>query len=258
MKFIYVVVGCVFILFSCAEKTQKNEVPPPKPKVVEKYPEVLKNIFKAHGGLKLWENNGALEIAVQIKNLNLNFKRNTDNPKMLITSNNSSMGRDVNGLWFFNEKKETQPALFSHWDNLFFVASMPYSIAYKGAFYTQRLDEILWRKKYGVLHVGFGRGSGKTADDAFIIYFDKETHQIEWVAFSEVVYGKYKSKNWKFVKYTQWKENDSLLMPHQFEIYASQNNKPTALIETVVVSNFKMIKQAYNDSIFKAPVGSVF
>lgn len=259
MKFKIVVLFFALNFVSCGNNNETKSVSSPhKPKVENKYPVSLQKLFETYGGLNKWQENSALKMVLTSETEEILFERNIESQEMRISGPDFSMGRDANGVWFLNESGKINKELFSHLDKLFFSASAPFIVAQEGAFYTQRLDEMIQRKNYGVLHIGFGRGFGKSVDDEYILYYDKETHEIDWVAFSEVNYGNYKSKSWKFAKLTNFQNVDGLLVPQKFEVYESSNNAPTKFIETYSISELKLIEQPFEKSIFKAPEGSVF
>ncbi len=248
-----------FGFFSCAEK-KSNELPESAPETVNEseYPENLQKIFDAHGGLSLWESFGSLGFTIQKNEQTSSFKTNFEKSKFRVESINFKLGFDGRGSWSQDETTSFNESLYAEYSRILYGAAMPFMIVQDGAFYTQRLDQTISRVTYGVIHIGFGRGSGKSSDVEYVIYYDKETYQIVWLAQRVVEYGRYKRKYWEFIKYTSFQNISGLLLPEKWTLYEAEGNRPTKALYPLEIKEMVLSEDTFEDSVFEAPDGSEF
>jgi hypothetical protein len=245
--------------FSCAEK-KTDETPKTTQEVeeVSPFPSELQKILDAHGGLSLFQTFGSLELAFLREGQSKSFKTNPKTDKTLIEGSDFTLGYDGKGSWTNDNTTAFNESLYSASFKELYSATMPFLVVEDGDFYTVRLDEQLFRVNYGVIHIGFGRKSGKSPDDEYVIYYDKETHQIAWLAYRVVEMGRYKRKYWQFVNYTDFQNLNGLLVPKKWTLYDATGNRPVNKLYSVEITEFNLSEEPFLDSVFEAPERSFF
>lgn len=259
MNFKNVLFLLVFCCFSCAEKKTDES---PKTTIIVKeespFPAELQKIMDAHGGSSLFQTFESLELTLKHDTESKTFKTNLKTEKTLIEGSGFTLGYDGKGNWTNDNTTAFNELLYAASFKELYSATMPFLVVEDGDFYTVRLDEQLLRVNYGVIHIGFGRRSGKSPDDEYVIYYDKETHQIAWLAYRVVEKGRYTRRYWQFVNFSSFQNINGLLLPQKWAVYKAQGNRPSNQLYTVEVSELKLSKTAFSDSVFDAHAGSVF
>lgn len=248
-----------FGFYSCADK--KSDTPPesaPKVEKESKFPESLEKIIEAHGGLSQWNSFKSLAFTVTKEEQSTHFKTELKTHKTFVENPSFKMGFDGNGNWFQSENNSFNKTVFEKQSRVLTATKMPFAVDQKGVFYTQRLDQTFQRNTYGVVHVGFGRESGKSSDVEYIIYYDKDTFKIAWLAQSVVENDRYKRKYWEFIKYHSFQTKNDLLFPEKVTVYSANENQPSSPLYSLTIENIELAEEAYEVTVFTAAEGSVF
>lgn len=259
MKSIFLVIVAAFFFYSCKEKNSEN--PQQVNSQVEannRFPDALSKVFEAHGGLEIWRNinNLCFEMekpdGIEVHSTDLNSR------EARIEGANYTIGFDGNNVWKVDPENNFKGNARFYHNLMFYFYAMPFIISDPGAFYTERKDSILQFKNYGVIHIGFGRNVGDAPDDEYIIYYDKETHKMEWLGYTVTYFEANKSKDWHYIKYDSWLEEGGLLLPQTMVWYEAQNNKPQKPTRTVSFSKVVVSESVLPKSLFSAPVNAEF
>ncbi|NCT17803.1 MAG: hypothetical protein COZ75_00280 [Flavobacteriaceae bacterium CG_4_8_14_3_um_filter_34_10] len=258
MKKTVLVFFSFFLIFSCVEN--KKEENQPIKKIVndnKKYPSSLVKIFNAHGGLSTWQKMKTLSyeiettLGTEVHTTDLNLRQ------AVIASNAFKLGFDGVGVWLEDKEGVYSGNATFYYNQMFYFYTMPFIIADEGAFYTERKDAVIERKTYGVLHIGFERNVGESPEDEYIIYYNKETYQMEWLGYTVTYFDGNKNTNWQYIKYDTWRNIEGLLLPEKL-VWYEQNNRVFTPSQTLIFTNVKISETALIKSFFQAPEGSEF
>jgi hypothetical protein len=259
MNFKHLLFLILLCCFSCAEKKTDSPSKTSKEVVEESpFPTELQKILDAHGGLSLFQTFGSLELTLAKEGQSKSFKTNLKTDKTLIEGSDFTLGYDGKGNWTNDNTTAFNEFLYASSFKELYSATMPFLVVEDGDFYTVRLDELLFRVNYGVIHIGFGRRSGKSPDDEYVIYYDKETHQIAWLGYRVVEKGRYTRRYWQFVNYTSFQNINGLLLPKKWTLYEAKGNRPSNKQFSVEVTEYNLSEEPFPASVFEAPEGSVF
>jgi len=259
MKKIVLVFFSLFLFYSCIENKKKENIPIKK--IVnenKKYPSTLLKIFDAHGGLLTWQKMNSLSfeiettIGAEVHTTDLNSRH------AIVTSDNFKLGYDGVGVWLDDKEGVYSGTAKYYYNRMFYFYAMPFIIADEGAFYTERKDEIIERKTYGVLHIGFERNVGESPKDEYIIYYNKETFQMEWLGYTVTFFEGNKNTDWQYIKYDSWMNNNGLLLPEKLIWYGTENKSDFAPSQTVIFTKVNISETELNKSIFHAPERSLY
>lgn len=219
----------------------------------------FEKIIEAHGGKLEWKALNTFKFSTTFPFENSIYKVDLPTKRMHIQNNNFNAAFDGKNLWLQDRDNLIDQQVFKRqFDLAFYIAAGPFAFLHEGTLFTQRLDEEIMRKSYGVIHIGFGRGSGKSSDDEFIIYYNKETYRIAWLGYTVVNYERYKSKRWEFIKYSSFEEISGFDFPNKFEVFGSEEDKPTKLKGTSTVEAIEISNSTLPEALFEAPSESEF
>ncbi len=259
MKRILLVLFPILLFNSCVENQKGNkELIERLSKENQNYPDQLKAIFEAHGGLANWQKMKALTFEMEKDSVKEVHTTDLQSRYAVVESDAFKLGYDGVGVWLEEKEGSFAGNAKFYYNLMFYFYAMPFIISDPGANYTVRKDAVIERKTYGVIHIGFGRNVGETPEDEYIIYFDKETKQMSWLGYTVTFFEKGKSNEWHYIKYDSWSENQGLLLPEKMVWYkndANNNFKPT---NSVSFNNIELSENALNETIFKAPEASLY
>ena len=108
-------------------------------------------------------------------------------------------------------------------------------------------------KSFPGILISYEANIGVSPDDQYIIYYDAETGQMQWLAYT-VTFGKEgKSKVFKFIRYNNWQTINGLKVPKSVDWYTYENNQPIEKRNTVEFTDVLISEEAPDASIFLKP-----
>jgi len=218
------------------------------------YPESITKVFDAHGGIDNWNKMQSLSFTLEKPNgkevTTVNLKTRAE----LIDTPTYSMGYDAQNLWV-NEKDGNEykgNAKFYKGLMMYFYA-MPFIVGDNGIMYEDVEPLTFEGKTYPGILVSYEAGIGESPDDQYMIYYDDETGQMEWLAYT-VTFGKnVKSKDFYFIKYNSWQTVNGLVVPKSIDWFNYENNLPTVKRNTVEFLDVILSEEAPEASMFSKP-----
>lgn len=221
---------------------------------VEKtFPPQLQNIFTAHGGLKQWQKMNNLCFEMDGKNGDEIHTISLPDRKTKIESKDWSIGLDDKGVWLLkNELGYKGNPVFYH-NLMFYFYAMPFIIADPGTNYTAVEATELDGKMYNGFKISYNDGIGDSPDDEYILYFDSETNQMTWLAYTVTFRDQKKSDDWHFIKYDKWENVNGLLLPERFTFWNVENKKPKDKKLTYKFDKITATETMLDASVFAKP-----
>jgi hypothetical protein len=215
------------------------------------YPESITKVFDAHGGIDNWNKMQTLSFTMEKPNGKEVTTTNLKTRAELIDTPAYTMGYDGNNLWV-SEKDENEykgNAKFYKGLMMYFYA-MPFIVGDDGIIYEEAEPLVFEGKTYPGILISYEAGIGESPDDQYIVYYDADSGQMEWLAYT-VTFGKDgKSKNFKFIRYDNWQTINGLVLPKSISWYKYEANVPTELRNTVEFTDVVLSKEVPDSSIF--------
>jgi hypothetical protein len=221
------------------------------------YPEAITKVFDAHGGIDNWNKMHTLSFTMEKPNgkevTTTNLKTRTE----LIDTPTYSSGFDGETLWV-NEKDGNEykgNAKFYKGLMMYFYA-MPFIVGDDGIIYEDAEPLVFEGKTYPGILISYDAGIGLSPNDQYIVYYDKATGQMQWLAYT-VTYGKEgKSKKFSYIRYNNWETINGLILPKSLDWYKVEDNKPVALRNSLTFSDIVLTKAEPKASLFAKPEGA--
>lgn len=250
----------LFVGFSsCEEKSEENQTTATNPnETSSRYPTVLQNIFKAHGGLNTWNSMNSLQFSfdkldhVEIHTTDLKSR------KAFIESSAYTIGFDGENAWIKDDNNKFNGNASFYYNLMFYFYTMPFVISDPGVFYTERKDTTLEFQTYGTLHIGFSRSVGASPQDEYIIFYNKKTFEMAWLGYTVTYFDRKRSTEWHFIKYDNWQTINGLKLPKTLIWYQTENDKPQNSINKVEFFDVSVTSETKNPSFFQPIEGSIF
>lgn len=249
------IIAFVFALVSCKQAEEKKDYSKEQLDVTTSiYPENISKVFKAHGTLEKWNNFENLIFEIEKPEGNEKTTTALKNRESLIETNTFAIGYDGKEVWL-QEKDTTKykgnPRFY--YNLMFYFYAMPYVLADDGIIYTDVEPLQFDGQEYPGIKIGYESGVGESPEDEYIIYYNKETYQMEWLGYTVTYFSKEKSKKFSYIKYSDWQMIGGMKLPKTLEWYVVEDGKPTTKRNAMNFVNIELSRQKSSMDLFKKP-----
>jgi hypothetical protein len=219
---------------------------------IEKYPTEIAKIMQKHGGIELWRKQKTLSFnkGEEVHSVDLHSR------KTVINSPNYSLGFDGKDIWLHETKDKSFKSRKDFYYNLYFYFyAMPFVLADDGIIYEKTDDLVFEGKNYPGIKISYKANVGSSPDDNYIIYYNKETYQMEWLAYTVTFNSKKPSKKFNIIKYHDWSSVNGLLLPKAITWYKKdEKGIPTEPRGGATEFTLPVVSEtALSDSFFAKP-----
>ncbi|MGJ8549132.1 DUF6503 family protein [Winogradskyella wichelsiae] len=218
------------------------------------YPESITKVFDAHGGIDTWNKMETLSFSITkptgIEKTTKNLKTRAE----LIDTPTYTQGFDGETLWI-NEKDgnayKGKPQFYK--GLMFYFYGMPFVFGDDGISYAETEPLVFEGKTYSGILISFEAGVGESSDDQYKIFYDAETGQMQWLAYT-VTFGKAEGNpDFHFIRYNNWQTVNGLVIPKSIDWYNVENNLPTEKRNTVEFTDVMLSEKTLDKSMFSKP-----
>jgi len=245
----------VVIAISCKNEPKKEAKTEVKQVEVKKesFPEELGKVFEAHGGIDTWRNAEVLSFKKGDEVHTINLQARVD----VINAPGYSVGFDGKEVWLDEAKEGTFKGNPAFYHNLFFYFyAMPFVLSDEGITYEKIAPLTFDGKEYPGYKISFDANKGSSPDDNYKLYFNAETHQMEWLAYTATFMSKKPSDKFNIIKYGKWTNVNGLILPSELTWFKQdENGVPTEPARPAAVfTDASISKNSLADSFFSKPV----
>lgn len=221
-----------------------------------RFPENLVKVLEAHGGLERWSDLQGM----QFERVNsagnevhtINLKSRLDK----IEAPNFKMGYDGSKYWVEADTSFKRDPIFYH-NLMFYFYAMPFVLADEGIVYTETAPLVYDSIAYPGVKMAFNDGVGSSPKDDYIIYYNAETFQMEWLAYTATYFTQEKKSTFSYIRYPKWAETGGVVLPTSLTWYRTgEDNRPSETRNTVNFEKIQVQEEAYPDESFLAPPGA--
>lgn len=220
------------------------------------YPDNITKVFDAHGGIDTWNTMKTLSFTMEKPNGKEVTTTNLKTRAERIDAPTYTLGFDGKNLWVQEKKGHEYKGNAKFYKGLMmYFYAMPFIVGDDGIYYQDAEPLTFEGKTYPGILISYESGIGVSPDDQYIIYYDAETGQMEWLGYT-VTFGKNeKSKDFHFIRYNNWQTVEGLKVPKSVDWYTYENSKPVAKRNTVEFSDIILSKETPTDAMFEIPEG---
>ncbi|MFD1064077.1 DUF6503 family protein [Winogradskyella litorisediminis] len=221
------------------------------------YPEKITKVFDAHGGIDQWNKMKTLAFTMNKPNGAEITTTNLKTRAELIDTPTYTMGYDGRTLWV-NEKDGNEyngnPKFYK--GLMMYFYAMPFIVGDDGIVYEDAEPLTFEGKTYPGILISYEAGVGVSPNDEYIIYYNEETGQMQWLAYT-VTFGKDgKSDKFSYIRYDNWQTINGLVLPKSISWYKVEDNQPIELRNSVEFADVKLSEEKPKDAIFGMPEGA--
>ncbi len=218
------------------------------------YPDNIAQVFKAHGTLEAWNTFESLVFEIEKPGGNEKTTTALKNRESLIETPSHAIGFDGKEVWLQQKDTTTYKGNAKFYYNLmFYFYAMPYVLADDGIIYTDVEPLEFDGQTYPGVKIGYEAGVGESPEDEYIIYFNKDTHQMEWLGYTVTYFSKEKSNDFHLIKYSEWQMVEGIKLPKTLDWYKSEEGKPTTKSRSANFTNILLSKSKINANDFAKP-----
>lgn len=260
VKYLAIILLSCFAIVSCEETTQKTTSTPIKESTPQKiYPKGMNAVFEAHGGIDQWNDMKSLVFTMEKETGDETHTAQLSSRKMHIKTPNFQIGSNGKQVWLAQDSTYYPPNRARFYHNLmFYFYAMPFVLGDDGIVYNEADPLTVGDQTYPGTKISFNSGVGDAPDDEYILYRNKESGQMEWLAYT-VTYGKNeKSDRFSFIKYDQWQEVNGLILPKVLQWYTVEDGVPTHARNARVFKDVAITTNEAPTALFDKPEKGTF
>ena len=244
MKKLSILLIVAILAVSCKPETKSIS------KKAEKFPEVLGKIIQTHGGIDTWR-------AAKTLSFNKGEEAHTADlvsRKTIVISPKYSMGYNGKEVWLYEKDSGTYKGNPKFYHNLYFYFyAMPFVLADDGIIYEDAASITFKGREYPGIKISYEANVGTSPDDNYIIYYDKESLKMQWLAYTVTFNSKEPSEKYNLIRYNNWEDVNGLQLPKSITWYKKDEKgqptepaRPATEFIYPLVSNIKL-----DDSFFE-------
>lgn len=220
-------------------------------------PSELRAVFNTHGGLTQWKNIKNLCFEMKGENGDETHTVSLPDGKIKVESKDWSIGYDGKKIWLLRHDVgyKGDPVLYHNLMFNFFA--MPFGISNPTTTPIALEPTELDGKVYNGYKVSYDNGMGSSKGE-YKLYFDPETNQMTWLAYTVNLKGQKESAKWHYIKYSKWHTINGLLLPEKLSWYKVEDGKPKSKEMDVKFDNVSATKTILDASVFKKPAEGRF
>ena len=257
LKSSFGLVVLLFLIISCAtdNKNQDDNPNVTETETIEKtnFPDDLIKVFNEHGGFENWQKMKSLRFSMMRNNgVEITITDLTTRTE-LIDHPDFMIGYNAENLWVLNKSEEPYEGNAKFYRGLmFYFYAMPFVLGDDGIIYSKAEPLEFEDESYPGIRISYKSGVGVSPDDEYILYYNKDTYQMEWLAYT-VTFGKDgKSDDFHFIRYKYWQNINGLKLPNSISWYTYEELRNTIVFKDVTLSEEKP-----ESELFEMPEGDL-
>ncbi|GAB5554645.1 MAG: hypothetical protein Sapg2KO_42360 [Saprospiraceae bacterium] len=223
---------------------------------MDRYPENMQKVLAAHGGIDRWNEMNSLSYervnsaGNEVHSIDLKGRRDR------IVAPDFEMGFDGSQYWVQADTSFKRDPVFYH-NLMFYFYAMPFVLADEGIQYSEVEPVVLDSVSYPGIKMTFGDDVGSSPKDDYIIYYNPDTYQMEWLAYTATYFSQKKSDKYGYIRYKDWGNFNGLVLPNSLTWYRTNDEgQVTEPRNTVQFENIKVDIAMMADGTFTAPPGA--
>lgn len=215
------------------------------------FPDNVTKVFNAHGGYDTWNAMSGLYYEIEREDFMEKHTVNLKSRKSIIEYKDHLLGFDGENVWLKDldtVKFKSNPRFY--YNLMFYFYAMPFILGDDGINYGEAKALEMDGKSYPGILITYESGIGESPEDEYILYYDPDTYKMTWLGYTVTYFSKEKSKEFHFIKYSDWQTVKGLVLPKTLQWYNYEDNKPTTHRNDVNFVNLKLSTDTPDDQIF--------
>ncbi|WP_196886414.1 DUF6503 family protein [Aureivirga sp. CE67] len=212
-RLILVSLGLMVASCSTSDATKKKVVEEKKEEIkvdISKYPKELIKVFDAHGGIQNWKNQKMLSY----KRGSEKFMTDLQTRHDVLENDKFKMGFDGKEAWIKQDSAVFKGSPDFYHNLYFYFLAMPFVLSDDGIVYDTNVEPIQADgKTYKGVKISYNDGVGASSKDNYILFYDEDTYQMKYLAYTATFFSKETSDKYSLIKYEDWKNISGSTLP---------------------------------------------
>lgn len=248
----------LLLLASCAKNEKSADYTKEELNVTTSvYPEAINAVFEAHGGIDAWNAMNGLYFEIAKEDGNEKHYLDLKSRKSVNYYKQHVLGYDGKRVWL--KKLDTtsfrsNPRFYYNLMSYFYA--MPFIVGDDGINYAEAPVLEADGKEYPGVLISYGDGVGESPEDEYIVYYDPETKQMTWLAYTVTFFSKEKSKKFSLIKYGDWEAIHGVVLPTTLQWHVFEDGEVGDIRNQMTFANAKLQKEAFDQSMFQVAEGA--
>ncbi len=177
------------------------------------FPADVAQVFKAHGGIKAFDEKNTL--VFEIIKPEGNEKHTTDlkSRHAKIETDKFALGYDGKEAWIVQDSTYFKGNPRFYHNLMFYFYAMPFVLGDDGITYEKVDDLKVGEDSYAGIKISYADGVGDSSKDNYFLYYDKATHEMKYLGYTVTYFSKEVSDKVSLIEYAAWEDVDGLKLP---------------------------------------------
>jgi len=221
-----------------------------------KYPDALRKVLNAHGGLKNWKSQRTLIYDMagdrgETHTIDLYTRKDR------VDAANFTMGFDGDQVWIADAEGNYKGDPIFYHNLIFYFYAMPFVLADNGIQYSHTEDLVVGEKQYPGIRISYGEGVGTSPKDEYFIHYDPTTYQMAWLGYTVTYRSGEKSDKVSWINYNDWTTLDDVTLPKSITWHINEGKTIKEARNTLVFENMSVSKTPKPDTFYAKPENAV-
>lgn len=152
-----------------------------------------------------------------------------------------SMGSNGKDIWLLDKKEAYEgDAIFYH-NLMFYFYTMPFVLSDDGINFAEAEALEFEGASYQGIRISYNDGVGLSAKDEYLVHYNSEIFQMEWLGYTVTYSSGEKSDNVRWIRYNDWMDVDGLKLTksltwHDYEGRTIKEARDPLFFENVALS----------------------
>ncbi|EDP94518.1 DUF6503 family protein [Kordia algicida OT-1] len=259
MKKITLVLLGLFLMTACNNTEKKSETSNTTTEEAKvnpkKYPEKLQKVFDAHGGIDNW--NKAQTLVYEMVKPDKTEKHITDlhSRKTRLEGKGFTIGYDGKDVWLAQKDTTAFRSNARFYHNLYFYFyAMPFVLGDDGITYDKEESLTYEGVSYPGYKISYGDNVGDSPEDNYFIYYNPETYQMEWLAYTVTYFNGKPNDKRGYIRYENWQDVNGIILPKTLTWFTTdEEGNLKAPRNSVEFTNVSLTEKAMEATIYARP-----
>lgn len=220
-KSLWLLVG--LLAFACQSPKEEAQQAPASPEAetqqapARTFPEAMTQVLDAHGGFEKWAKMGTLQYQKGEGEGAEKHSIDLQSRNVRIEGTGYTIGFDGTDAWLSPAEAEFKGSARFYHNLYFYFYAMPFVLADPGISYSEVAPLSYEGKDYPGIKISYGDGVGDSPEDNYILYYDPETKQMAWLAYTVTFRTQQESDSYSLIRYPEWQAVNGLQLPSKLQ-----------------------------------------
>ncbi len=178
------------------------------------FPTDITAIFKAHGGIKTFDQMNTLIFEIAKEEGNEKHTTDLKSRHARIETDKFALGFDGKEAWLVQEDSTSFKGNPRFYHNLmFYFYAMPFVLGDDGISYTKTEDLTVGDVTYPGYKITYADGVGDSSKDNYFIYYDATSFKMKYLGYTVTFFSKEISEKISLIEYAAWETVNGLVLP---------------------------------------------